>query len=148
MAVDVHAEVLIEQPREMVGEFMFNPKCDKIWMTNVNKVFPQTPGNLAKGSKVEHVGSFLGRYFSRISLVIRDEPNTFLEFSGDEPFPMKIRYDLKDSETGTAVKIRIQSIAELEFPMPASTISKAVLDWIQADLKKLKKHLEENVESE
>lgn len=146
MSVDVHAEVLIERPREVVGEFMFNPKCDKIWMTSLSKVFPLTPGKLKKGAKVEHVGSFLGRYFSRTSLVVRDEPNSFLEMSGDEPFPMKIRYDLKDSENGTKVKIRIQSIAEVDFPMPASIVSKTVSDNITSDLKKLKKHLEENVE--
>lgn len=146
MAVDVHAEVTIERPREIVGEFMFNPKCDKIWMTGLNKVFPLTAGNLTKGSKVEHVGSFLGRYFSRISLVTRDEPNSYLEMYGDEPFEMKIRYELKDDDIGTKVKIRVQSISEVRFPMPAATVAKNVLEKITADLKKLKKHLEENMD--
>ena len=148
MAVDVHAEVLIERPREVVGEFMFNPKCDKIWMTNVTKVFPLSPGNLKKGSKVEHIGSFLGRYFSRNSLVIRDEENALLEMVGDEPFPMKIRYDLKDAESGTNVKIRIQSTEEINIPSPVVIISRSVLEWIESDLKRLKKHLEENVEAD
>jgi carbon monoxide dehydrogenase subunit G len=144
MSVDVRAEVLIERPREKVAEIMFNPKCDKIWMTGLTRVFPQTAGNYTKGAKVEHIGDFLGRRFSRIALVTRDEPNSFLEFSADEPFSMKIRYELKDVEKGTKVKIQVQSVAVLEFPMPAAIVSKATQEKIDADLKKLKKHLEEN----
>ena len=139
MSIDVRAEVLIERPREKVAEIMFNPKCHMIWITGLNRVFPMSPGNLIKGAKVEHVGDFLGRYFSAILLVIRDEPNSFLEMSADEPFPMKIRYELKDAETGTKVKIQVQSITELEYPMPASIVSKAAQDKINADLKARRK---------
>ncbi len=145
MSVDVRAEVLINSPRETVAEIMFNPKCDMIWMTGLTRVFPQTAGNLAKGSKVEHVGSFLGRAFSRVALVIRADSQNMLEMSADEPFAMKIKYELKDSDEGTKVKIQVQSVAELEFPMPASIVSKSMKEKIEADLKKLKKHLEENV---
>ncbi len=146
MSVDVRAEVLIERPREKVAEIVFNPKCNMIWMTGLNKVFPMSPGNLIKGAKVEYVGDFLGRYFSAIVLVTRDEPNSFLEMSADEPFPMKIRYTLTDADAGTKFKIQVQSITELEYPMPASIVSKAAQEKINADLKKLKKHLEENVD--
>jgi hypothetical protein len=144
MSVDVRGEVLIDRPREKVAEIMFNPKCDKLWMTGLTRVFPMTAGDLATGSKVEHIGDFLGRRFSRIALVIRDEPNSFLEFSADEPYLMKIRYELKDVESGTRVKIRIQSVAIIEFPMPAATVVKATQEKVDADLRKLKKHLEEN----
>ncbi len=146
MSVDVRAEVLIERPRVAVAEIMFNPKCDKIWMTGVNRVFPLSAGNLSQGSKVEHVGDFLGRRFSRISLVTRAEPESFLEMSGDAPFQMRIRYTLKDTDTGTKVMIQVQSTGELEFPMPAATVSRATKEKIDADLKKLKKHLEENLD--
>lgn len=144
MSVDVRAEVLIERPRDAVAEIMFNPKCDMIWMTGLTRVFPMSPGNLAKGAKVEHVGSFLGRGFSRVALVTKSESNALLEMSADEPFAMKIRYELKDADDGTKVKIQVQSVAELEFPMPASLVSKAAKEKIDADLKKLKKHMEEN----
>ena len=77
MSVDVRAEVLIERPREKVAEIMFNPKCNLIWMTGLTRVFPMSPGNLKKGAKVEHVGAFLGRHFSAIVLVTRDEPDSF-----------------------------------------------------------------------
>ena len=59
---------------------------------------------------------------------------------------MKIHYELKDAESGTRVKIRAQSIADLNFPMPANTVAKTVREKIAADLRKLKKHLEENVD--
>ncbi len=146
MSVDVHSELVIERPRTIVGDFMFNPKCDQIWISGLKKVFPLSAGNLSKGAKVEHVGDFLGKYFSAVLQVIRDEPHAYLELSADEPFEMKIRYELKDFEAGTRVKIRVQSVGELNFRQPPSIVSNAAKEKIVTDLRKLKKHLEENAE--
>jgi len=144
MSVDVQAEVLIERSREAVAGIMFNPKCDKLWIGGLSNVFPLTPGNLKKGAKVERIGDFLNRRFSSMLLVLRDEPEKMVELSANEPFEMKIRYELLDVPGGTIAKIRIQSIGEMLFQMPATLISRAVSDNINRDLKKLKKHLEEN----
>ncbi len=143
MSIDVQDEVLIERPRNVVGEFVFNPKCDKIWKTGLSKVFPISPGNYAKGSKVEYVGDFLGRGFSTIVIVTRAEPDTSLELVADDPFPLKMRLDLKDDDAGTKIRFRVQSVDEHGYPMPATTVAKAMLDKVKTDLRKLKKHLEE-----
>jgi hypothetical protein len=69
-----------------------------------------------------------------------------LEFSSPEPFEMKIRYNLEDSADGTSVRIRIQSIGDTSrISMPPSVLSNKVREGIESDLKKLKKHLENNV---
>src|SRR3954470_21991513 len=143
MSVDAKAEVVIERPREEVASVMFDPKCDKLWIGGLKNVFPQTPGNLKKGAKVERVGDFLNRRFSANVLVINDEPNKFVELSSDEPFEMKVRYELADAENGTLVKLRIQNVGENPYTqMPTAIFAKAVNDAIKSDLQKLKRHLE------
>lgn len=142
MSVDAKAEIHIQKPREEVAAVMFNPKCDKLWIGGLVNVFPLTPGLLVKGAKVERVGDFLSRRYSAMVLVMKDEPNKFVELSANEPFEMKVRYDLADSDGGTTAKVRIQSIGESVYQLPASLFNKAVLEAITEDLKRLKKHVE------
>src|SRR6476660_3591428 len=121
MSVDAKAEVLIARPREEVASVMFDPKCDKLWIGGLKNVFPQSSGLLKKGSKVERVGDFLNRRYSANVLVIEAEPNKFIELSSDEPFEMKVTYELADEGEATRVLLRIQSIGENEYKkMPAA----------------------------
>jgi len=143
MTVDAKAEIVIERPRTDVANVMFDPKCDKLWIGGLKNVFPQTSGLLKKGAIVERVGDFLNRRFSANVLVIQDEPNRFVELSANEPFEMRVRYELNDVEDGTLVKLRVQSVGENEYrQVPASMFAKAVNDALTTDLKALKKHLE------
>jgi Polyketide cyclase / dehydrase and lipid transport len=142
MSVDVKAEVLIERPRSVVAEFIFDPKSDPIWHTSISKSFPQTAGLLKQGSKVEHIGTFAGKAYSADRLVMRDEPEKSLDITSNEPFEMKIRYKLDDVPEGTRVSVRVQSVGELLFQMPPVVLSKKVQDTISDDLKRLKRHLE------
>jgi uncharacterized protein YndB with AHSA1/START domain len=143
MSVDAKAEVVIERPREKVAAVMFDPKCDKLWIGGLKNVFPQTPGLLAKGSRVERVGDFLNRGYSAHVIVVNAQPNEFVELSLDEPFEMKVRYDLADVDGGTKVKLRIQSIGENDYHnIPATLFARAVNEAAESDLASLKKHLE------
>lgn len=142
MSVDARAEILIEKSREDVAAVMFNPKCDTLWIGGLTNVFPQTPGLMQQGAKFERVGSFQNRGFSSIYLVTRNDPNKSVEISADEPFQMKIRYDLTDADGGTLAKIRVQSIGDNEYQLPSSLLDKAVLEAITADLKRLKDRVE------
>jgi ribosomal protein L31E len=143
MSVDAKAEVVIEREREDVAAIMFDPKCDKLWIGGLKNVFPQTPGHLKKGAKVERVGDFLNRRFSANIVVIADKANEFVELSSDEPFEMKVRYELADAENDTRVKLRVQSIGENQYQqVPAAIFAKAVNDALKNDLQSLKRHLE------
>lgn len=143
--IDVQAEITIAAPRAKVAEFMFDPKCDKLWIGGLTNVFPLTSGRLRKGAKVERIGSFMNRQFTSTVIVIADEPERMLELSADEPFEMLIKYELSDASEGTLVKIRIKSVGDIPFNAPASVVSKAVLDNLNRDLKSLKKLVEQNV---
>src|SRR5262249_52559533 len=143
MSVDAKAEIVIARSREEVASIMFDPKCDKLWIGGLKHVFPQTSGLLKKGAKVERVGDFLNRRYSANVLVINAEPNKFVELSSDEPFEMKVRYELADADGGTRVKLRVQSVGENEYrQVPATLFAKAVNEAVQSDLASLKKHLE------
>lgn len=143
MSVDAKAEIVIAGNRKEVAAVMFDPKCDKLWIGGLKNVFPITPGLLKKGSKVQRVGDFLNRSYSANVEVINGEPDTFVELSSDEPFEMKVRYELSDVPDGTLAKLRIQSIGENQYKqVPNTLFAKAVNDAANADLQKLKKHLE------
>ena len=143
MSVDAKAEIVITRLREDVAALMFDPKSEKLWMGGLKNVFPLTPGLLAKGSKVNRVGDFLNRRYSANVLVLDAEPNKFVVLSSDEPFEMKVRYDLDDADGGTKVRLRVQSIGENEYKqIPPAIFAKAVNEAISSDLAALKKHLE------
>ncbi|HEY2866670.1 MAG TPA: hypothetical protein VGJ02_06230 [Pyrinomonadaceae bacterium] len=143
MSVDAKAEIVIARSREDVASLMFDPKSERLWMGGLKNAFPLTPGLLAKGSKVNRVGDFLNRRYSANVLVLDAEPNKFVVLSSDEPFEMKVRYDLDDTDGGTKVKLRVQSIGENEYKqIPSAIFAKAVNEAINGDLAALKKHLE------
>jgi hypothetical protein len=142
MSVDAKAEIVIERPRSDVAKIMFDPKCDVLWIGGLKNVFPLTPGTLKKDSLVNRVGNFLGRDYSAKLLVVRDEPDKMLELASDEPFEMKIKYDLKDAEGGTQVSVRIQGIVDHQYQVPPAVFGKMVTEAIATDLKKLKRHAE------
>lgn len=142
MSVDAKAEVVIERSRSEVAAVMFDAKSDVLWITGLKNSFPQTSGLMTKGFKFERVGTLLGRYYSCIYLVTRSEDETFVEIAADEPFQMKIRYDLADADGGTRTSVRIQSIGDTPYTLPPASLNKAIKEWIEGDLQRLKKRLE------
>lgn len=142
MSVDAKAEIVIERPRSTVAKIMFDPKNDKLWVGGLTNVFPLTPGALKKDSRFDRVGTFLGRAYTGKFLVIRDESERMLEMSSDEPFELKLRYELEDADGGTRVRLRMQGIVDHQYQMPPAVLNKAVADALDDDLKKLKRHLE------
>jgi hypothetical protein len=146
MSVDARAEIVIERPRKDVAEVMFDPKYDKLWITGLTNCFPQSPGLMRQGLKFERIGTLLGRHYSCQYEVSRSDGESFAEFAADEPFQMKVRYDLADTDGGTLAKARIQSIGENEYKLPAPALNKAVAEWLTGDLKRLKKRVEDGVD--
>lgn len=142
MSVDAKAEIVIKRPRSEVAKIMFDPKCDVLWVGGLKNVFPMSPGTLKKDSQVNRVGNFLGRDYSAKLLVVRDVPDTMLEFASDEPFEMKIKYDLADADSGTKVTLRVQGIVDHQYQVPPAVFGKMVTEAITSDLKKLKRHAE------
>lgn len=146
MSVDVKERILIQRQREDVANVMFNPKCDRIWITFISKSFPLDSGLLKKGDRVQHMGEFMKRVFSSMIFVTKNVPNEMVEMTSDEPFPMRVRYQLEDADEGTFASVQIQSFGEILINAPAPILSKAVSEKLTAELRKLKKHCEEHLE--
>lgn len=142
MSVDAKAEIVIERPRSEIAKIMFDPKCDTLWIGGLSNVFPQTGGSLKKGSRVDRVGSFMGRHFSAKVLVVKDEPEKMLELSSDEPFESKIKYELEDVEGGTKVRLRLTGFVDHQYTIPPAVFGKSVTEALIEDLKRLKRHAE------
>ena len=142
MSVDAKAEIVIERPRSEVAKIMFDPRCDVLWVGGLRNVFPLTPGVLKKDSRFDRVGNYLGREYAAKLLVVKDVPERSLELSADEPFEMKIKYDLDDVDGGTKVKLTISGIVDHQYQVPPAVFAKMVTEAITADLKKLKRHAE------
>lgn len=142
MAVSVKAEIIIDKAPEEVAAVMFNPKQDKLWIRDISGVFPMESGLYKNGAKIERVGSFLGKHYSAKLLVTKFEENKMVQIYSDEPFEMNITYALQKAEGGTKVKLTITSIAEILFDTPIAILSKKLLENLDGDLKRLKKHLE------
>jgi len=142
MSIDVTAEVSINCKREEVAKVMFNPKLDKIWIRGLKGVYPMSSGLYKKGAKVERVGNFLNRAYSAKLLVTKYVENSLVEIYADEPFEMKMRYQLRDNGDETQVRLTVMSSGEILYNSPVSIISKNLLDNIKDDLNRLKKHLE------
>ena len=143
MSVDVYAETVIARPRADVANFVFDPKSEKLWLEGVQKAFPQSTGSFTNGARTERWGVLAGLQYVCDVVVTRDEPGKMLEFSGSEPFEMKIKYTLEDHAEGTSINIRIQSIGSTnQIAMPPAILSNKVKEDLESSLKKLKSRLE------
>jgi hypothetical protein len=142
MSIDVHTEVLIRRSPAQVAAFMFEPRNDKLWTTGVVECRPLTEGPLRAGSRVERIAKFLGRQFGYQYEVTDAQSEHFVEMRVEEPFPMRIRYQLEGTPEGTRTSIRAQGDASGFFRLAAPVLSFMVRRNITADLELLKKHLE------
>ena len=52
-------------------------------------------------------------------------------------------YEVNKSDDGTSVKLQISSIGDVLFNTPIAILSKKAQEMIESDLKRLKKHLEQ-----
>ena len=138
MAVDVRVEVRIERPRADVARYMFDPENDAEWTTGVVESRPLDAGPLRVGSRVERVTKFLGRRFAYTYEVVAIEPERAVEMRVTQPFPMHIRYELEDAESGTLASIRARGEPGGFFRIAAPLMTSKVRSNIQKDLELLR----------
>lgn len=143
MSVDVTAQVHVARPKAEVAAFMFDPKNDKLWTSGVVECTPKQEGLLTTGAEVERVSAFLGKKLSYLIKVVDAAPEQFVEMTTEDPFPMRVRYDVEDDDQGTRVSIRTQGGGTGFFKVAAPFLSKMVKRSIQKDLENLKQWLEQ-----
>jgi hypothetical protein len=142
MGVDIETEVVVGRTRAEVAAYMFDPAHDAEWTNGVVECRPLTPGRHRAGSRVERVTRFLGRQFTYVYEVVDADADQFVEIRVDEPFPMRIRYELEDAGEGTRARIRAQGEASGFFRLASPLLSRLVRRSIGRDLRALKANLE------
>jgi hypothetical protein len=138
MAIDVKPAILIRRPRAEVAAVMFDPQNDARWTTGVVDCRPLTGGRLRAGSRVERVTRFLGRRFSYVYQATAADDDVSVDLEVNEPFPMRIRYELQDAAEGTLTSIRAQGDATGFFRLAGPLLARMVARNIGKDLEKLK----------
>src|SRR4051794_21554025 len=126
MSTDVRVEVVILRARADVAAFMFDPKNDPIWTSGVLEVHSLTEGRLKVGTKVERVSRFLGRTFTYQYEVIVAEGDRVVVMNVEQPFPMRIRYELAGSPEGTVASIHAKGEASGFYRLAAPLLNRMV----------------------
>jgi hypothetical protein len=142
MSIDVEARVTINRPRVHVAAFMFEPRNDMIWTKAVIACRQLDDGPLRAGSRVERTVKFLGKQFAYVYEVLDADVQRFLELAVQQPFPMRVRYQLDDDESGTIASIRTWGDATGFFRIAAPLMAPLVRKNITRDLQLMKAHLD------
>jgi polyketide cyclase/dehydrase/lipid transport protein len=143
MPIDVQPELLIHRPREQVAAFMFDPRNDATWTTGVIECRPREPGRQRAGATVERVVRFLGRTFGYQYEVVDAQGDDFVELRVEQPFPMLVRYQLRDAPGGgTLASIRARGDSSSFYRLASRLMAPMVKRQIGKDLALLKKVVE------
>jgi hypothetical protein len=142
MATDVRVEVDIQRPLADVAAYMFDPRHDAEWTSGVIAVNPLTPGRLRAGSKVERTVKFLGKRFGYQYDVV-DAGDDFVEMTVEQPFPMRVRYQLAAAGNATRASIHARGDASGFYRIAGPLLNPMVRRNIRKDLANLKRRLEQ-----
>lgn len=136
------SEIEINRLRPAVAEYMFNPENDAKWTPAVIRCRPLTEGRLRTGSRVERTVRFGGREFTYVYEVTSASGDEFVEMRVQQPFPMAIRYELRDAGDRTVVRIHTRGEPKGFFRLAAPFMKTKVRKQIDGDLAVLKSRLE------
>ncbi len=142
MSVDVRPVALVRVPRHEVAAFMFDPANDVRWTGGITSSRPDQPGRLRAGATVVRTARFLGRTFDYGYVVTRHEPDRLVELEVAKPFPMRVIYELADTDEGTSVAIHAAGRPGRFFGWATPLMTRMVRRSITADLKRLRSCLE------
>lgn len=145
MAVDVQAEVIINQSRDQVVEYAMNPVNDPFWVTGITEAKMLTDPPLGRGTQVQRIAKFLGRRIQYVLEVTEFDPTSLMAMRSIKgPFPMHVTYSFDESEGGTQARIRVRGDAGGFYRLASPLLSRQVKRSIIKDLKNLKRIMESN----
>ncbi len=144
MPVDVLTEVMIEQPSDIVAEYVLDPTNAPQWYANISSVVWKTPPPLALGSRLTFVAHFLGRRLSYTYEVIDLVPRERLVMRTTQgPFPMETTYTwAAEDHRRTRLTLRNRGEPSGFASVAAPVMAKAVSRANAKDLSRLKQILE------
>ncbi len=142
MAIEVEEDTIIARPRADVAAFMFDPRNDAEWTTGVVESRPKAKGLMKTGARVQRTVEFVGRRLELEYKVVAADSDSFVDMKLEEPFPMRIRYELEDSPKGTLVRIHASGDPGSFIRVAGPVLKLMAKRNIKSDLKALKKCVE------
>jgi len=105
--VDVHTEIDIDRPVDVVAAFAADPDNAPAWYDNIVSIQWRTAPPLQVGTVVAFVARFLGRRLSYDYEMVEHEPGARLVMRTQQgPFPMETTYTWQARPTGTHMTLR------------------------------------------
>lgn len=142
--VDVTTEIVIQQPRSVVADFVADPDNATAWYRNIKSVEWRSAKPAVVGSRIAFVARFLGRtlrYVYEVRESVAGE--RFVMSTADGPFAMETTYTWRDEpDGGTRMTLRNRGepsgFGAIAAPLMASAMRRAN----DRDLRQLKSLLE------
>ena len=143
-SVDVTTEIVIQQPRSVVADFVADPDNATAWYRNIKSVEWRSAKPAVVGSRIAFVARFLGRtlrYVYEVRESVAGE--RFVMSTADGPFAMETTYTWRDEpHGGTRMTLRNRGepsgFGAIAAPLMASAMRRAN----DRDLRQLKSLLE------
>ncbi|MGI9411204.1 MAG: SRPBCC family protein [Hyphomicrobiaceae bacterium] len=144
--VDVHSEIAIARPRELVSMYAADPDNIPSWYVNIKSVEWQTDPPLRLGSKIAFVAHFLGRRLAYTYEVVDHVPGERLVMrTAEGPFPMETTYTWATTVDGdTRMTLRNRGSPSGFSRLMAPFMARAMRSANRKDLARLKKILEDS----
>lgn len=115
MTLEIRPGITIRRPRREVAAVIFDPRYNESWLETLRPLAPDddAPSEDPAGADAPDgaVHACLIRFLLRDVVVeLREadrDPERFVEYEADAPYPLWIRMDLESIPEGTLVRIRI-----------------------------------------
>jgi len=140
----VHYEIstVISRPLPDVFQFVSNVENQPKWQAASVENRQLTPGPMAVGAQIQHVGKWLGRRYESLGQVVEFELDSrwaYKSLSG--PYQLEMRYRFEPAAAGTRLTLTVVGGDQGFFRLPAPLLRFFAQRVLQADLNRLKRLL-------
>ena len=108
MGVDITARIHVSRDPAAVAAYMTDPANDPRWIGGLRTAELLGAPPLAVGSRVRRVAYFLGRRIEYVNEVLALDAEQLDMRSVAAPFPMRITYEFRAADGGTAVSNHVR----------------------------------------
>ena len=136
---------LINRPIADVFQFVTNVTNQPKWQASSVENTQLTPGPMAVGVTIQHVGKWLGRRYVGTGQVTEFEPDKqwgYKTLGG--PYQLEMHYRFEPAPSGTRLKMLVDGEDSGFFRLPAPLLRFFAQRVLQGDLDRLKRVLEGN----
>lgn len=146
--MQVESSIIIDRSAEAIFAFLTDVEAQSQWQAATLENKKLTEGSVGLGTKIQHLGKFLGLRIETIAEVIEYEPNCKYRYKSIQGYlPVDMQYILEPAEAGTKLKLIAGGALDGIFRFADPLVAVASRRLIAADLRRLKSLLESQVKT-